>query len=74
MTNLERIRAMTDEELERFLMDAHDGKVYIPFCTSKPECDDLLDNFQIDEEQCRGCMREWLKKPVEVEVDLESYE
>lgn len=73
MTNLEKFRAMTDKEFARFLMAAHDCEVHIPFCQNKQECMDELENG-ISPARCIVCMMEWLNKPVEVEVDLESYE
>ena len=37
MTNADRIRAMSDEELVKFLEDAESG-IEIPYCQSKEEC------------------------------------
>ena len=59
------IRAMTDEQLRDFLMKAHDGELYIPFCTNKQECCEALDSGTIPDEACRQCMMEWLQKPSE---------
>lgn len=64
MTNLERFRAMTDKEVARFLMAAHDCEVNIPFCQNKDKCFDELDNG-ISPVRCIVCMMEWLNKPVE---------
>ena len=67
MTNLDRFRAMTDKEVARFLMAAHDCEVHIPFCKSKVECYDELENG-ISPARCIVCMMEWLKKPMEEEL------
>ena len=66
MTNADRIRAMSDEELGMMLMKSHDGALYIPFCKDKDECFDSLDHgHDIEEEKCMHCMLDWLKQPVE---------
>lgn len=67
MTNLEKIRAMTDKELARFLMAAHDCEVHIPFCQNKDDCFDKLEDG-ISPARCIVCMMEWLNKPMEVEL------
>lgn len=60
MTNADRIRAMTDEELAEFM-----DKDY-PFCKSLPECAALLDTEEgIPDEMCRKCQLEWLRKPAD---------
>ena len=64
MTNAERIRTMSDEELAKFLMEAHDCELHIPFCREKRECDELLCNGYIPEENCMACMVAWLKQEV----------
>jgi len=67
MTNLERFRAMTDKEIARMLMAAHDCEVHIPFCQNKESCHDDLDNG-ITPVRCICCMLEWLNKPMEEEL------
>lgn len=66
MTNIERFRAMTDKEIARFLMAAHDCEVHIPFCQNKAKCMDDMDG--ITPAQCIVCMLEWLEKPMEEEL------
>ena len=65
MTNADRIRAMTDQELAKALMKANDGELYIRFCKETPECNELLESGEIPEEWCLGCMVDWLQRPVE---------
>ena len=48
MTNADRIRAMSDEELAELLM------WYCPYPNRKEEC----------EQGCEKCVAEWLKSPV----------
>jgi hypothetical protein len=61
-TNGDRIRAMSDEELAKYLMQANDCGLSIPFCQNKKECDGLLDNGIIPDEMCMACMMAWLQK------------
>lgn len=63
MTNLERFRAMTDKEVARFLMAAHDCELHIPFCQNHTDCCDDLDG--ITPARCIVCMMEWLNSPME---------
>lgn len=65
-TNGDKIRAMTDEELGKFLMRAHDGALEIPFCKYMDECFDDVD--AITNAKCMICMMEWLQQPAEVDV------
>lgn len=66
-TNADRIRAMSDEELGRCLVNIHDSGCFISFCKNKPECAELLDNDGITDEMCMECMMQWLKQPAEVD-------
>lgn len=62
------IRSMSDEELARMLMMAHDGEIHIPFCKNKDECFYALDhNKDIKDSECLRCMIDWLKQPAEVD-------
>lgn len=63
MTNAERIRTMTDEELGKFLMQAHDGALEIPFCKDRDECFDDID--AITNAKCMACMMGWIHQPAE---------
>lgn len=53
MTNADRIRSMSDEEMAEFISS-------IPMCVGKDE--DL--NCEID--RCKECFLKWLQKPAEV--------
>lgn len=55
-TNADRIRAMTDEELAKFLLEFeyHESNLY---CMKLNSC--------TWDDPCADCLREWLKKEVE---------
>lgn len=53
MTNADRIRAMTDEELAEWLSD--DDRVCPP---KHPNCKKYVNS-------CKGCFLEWLQQPAE---------
>lgn len=67
MTNAERIRAMSDEELTDAiyrLIHANDPAIW--FCKETKECWELMDNDEeIPEEMCRKCLLEKLQQPAE---------
>ena len=54
-TNADRIRAMTDEELARFLVDISND------CTSRCECCAYTRRCT---DKCIGGVRDWLRQPV----------
>ena len=61
MTNADRIRAMSDQELAAYWAENHDN-----FCPNKPECGEALDRDElIPDEWCVACALAWLQKPVE---------
>jgi hypothetical protein len=64
MTNADRIRAMTDEELAQLMYSFED--LNMPdYCQRKKECDEMLDNdIIIPEENCKKCLVHWLKQEV----------
>lgn len=63
MNNADSIRAMSDEELADYLMKASECRLEIPFCQNKEKC---WSNLQgVSDEDCMGCMIEWLKQPAE---------
>lgn len=66
-TNADRIRAMSDEELAKALIEVNDSGCHIPFCKELPECQRLLDEGEIPEEKCIVCMLNWLQQPAEGE-------
>jgi hypothetical protein len=67
MTNADRIRVMTDEELADFIERvANLGTEFESACQNKKECGNLLDRDEpIPDEWCRKCRVEWLQQPVE---------
>lgn len=63
VTNADRIRAMSDEELAELLYGI-DGR----YCHNDPECGKLLDLDEgIPEEKCKDCVLRWLQQPAEGE-------
>ena len=63
-TNADRIRAMSDEELARWISDMWHGFV------SKPWCDFRCQNCREgDDYRCEKCALEWNKQPAEVKDD-----
>lgn len=67
LTNSERIRSMSDEDLEKILLKS-DLAETIPFCKSLPECEAILarDDFAtIPAELCEKCVAKWLKEEQE---------
>ena len=65
MTNGERIRNMTDEELAEILAKS-DIAEKIPFCKSLPECNAILyiGDETIPDELCQKCVVKWLEQEV----------
>lgn len=62
MTNADKIRAMSDEDLTNIIYDLNmEGT----FCTNRKECEELLNNDKLTDEMCKKCLLEWLRKPVE---------
>ena len=65
MTNADRIRSMSDEELAVWLA-THDIAVH--FCENAPHCaDDLEHDRVIPDERCAACALAWLRKPTDPE-------
>lgn len=64
MTNGDRIRSMSNEELAKIIA-ASDISEKIPFCKSLPECDALLESevlAVIPKEFCQKCIVAWLEQ------------
>lgn len=62
MTNADRIRAMSDEELAKMLYDLND----MLWCRELPECIDIVDaDGENPTENCIGCALAWLQQPAE---------
>ena len=63
LTNADRIRSMTDEELAA-VISQKEGLVQ--FCGNKVECLEMLcADAEIPDEWCMECAMEWLKQPCE---------
>ena len=62
----DRIRAMDDSELARYLFALVNSDFDPRFCQNKPECEALIDtDTGIPEENCILCLMEYLKGPDE---------
>jgi hypothetical protein len=71
MTNGDRIRAMSDEELAAMLYSFEDLEMP-DYCQRKKECDDMLDgDIDIPDEKCINCLIDWLRQQ-EREIDNEA--
>jgi hypothetical protein len=64
VTNADRIRKMTDEDLVDLFYDLNMEDTY---CTNRKECFEKLDTDQITDAMCKKCLLEWLKQPAEVD-------
>lgn len=68
MTNADRIRAMSDEELAHIMIQFTDLDSRIGYCAELPECHALLDTEDgIPASKCEQCLINWLQQPAEVE-------
>lgn len=66
MTNADRIRNMTDEELAEHILSTPAYETCIKFCKNREECYAIMDmDNDIPEEWCKQCLLEWLQKEVE---------
>lgn len=67
MTQADRIRAMSDEELAELFYQFESISDKFKYCKNKPECEDLLDEGKtIPDNMCKKCLVEWLQSEVEV--------
>lgn len=65
MTNAQKFRAMSDEELAEVLYSFEDLKMP-DYCQRKKECDDMLDaDIDIPAENCKRCLVAYLRQPAE---------
>lgn len=61
MTNYERIKAMSVEEMvDRIYDDAS-----IEYCNNSKECANLLGLNLITDSMCKACLRKWLESEVQ---------
>lgn len=66
MTNADKIRSMTDEQLADEMLKFTDVCEEINFCHNDQLCNDVLDRGElIEKEMCKRCLINWLKKEVE---------
>ena len=66
MTNADRIRSMSDEELAEFINLCTSSEDAPNFCRRLPECAaDLEADTLIPLERCGMCLLHWLRKPAE---------
>ena len=64
MTNAQKIRSMSDEELADFINRCTSVEGAPRFCRNLPECDaDLETDTLIPLERCSACLLHWLKQP-----------
>ena len=65
MTNADRIRAMSDEELSKAINLLAEGESVIQYCRYLPECDEALErDTVIPLDRCEKCVLHWLQQPV----------
>ncbi len=68
ITNADRIRAMSDEELAEKMMTHVNREIadIVPFCKNLIECQKKLDaGERISDEICKKCLIEWLQSESE---------
>lgn len=66
MTNADRIRAMSDEEMAKRITLLAEGETTIHYCRNLPECDVSLERDElIPLERCEQCVLHWLRQPAE---------
>lgn len=68
MTNGDRIRTMTDEELAKVVLEVADSGIYIGFCRELPECLASVDDGGVPDEKCLECVKLWLNQPAEEQL------
>lgn len=66
MTNADRIRFMSIDDLVELFYSFHNLEDKVKFCKNKPECDDILDSGKdIPDDMRKKCLAEWLQSEVE---------
>lgn len=64
LTNADRIRAMSDEELADILYGLGELDERTRFFQNLPECEALLETPEgIPEHKCKDCLLKWLQNP-----------
>lgn len=63
LSNGDKIRRMTDEELADKILEFDEVEMHIPFCGNSDKCNEILDAGEtIPDGMCRECMLKWLKE------------
>ena len=66
ITNADRIRSMSDEELAELLYSIQNLEDKVKFCKNKIECDNILDiGKEIPDNMCKQCLVDWLQSEME---------
>ena len=61
VTNIEKIRAMTDGQIALALLHGTDCGFSIPFCKDDPACIEMMDRDEtIPDDMCIQCVMRWL--------------
>lgn len=69
MTNFDRIKAMSVEEMAEIIYGNSDFDETIPYCQNSSVCDEIIDtpNGIVPKEMCLNCVKKWLESEVEEE-------
>ena len=66
MTNADKIRAMSDEELAGLLYSFQNLEDKVKYCKNKKSCIDALNNDKdIPDNMCKKCLVDWLQSESE---------
>ena len=70
MTNGDKIRNMTDEELAEHILSTPAYETCIKFCKNREECCEIMDmDNDIPEEWCKQCLLYWQNNDMESECN-----
>lgn len=62
ISNGDKIRCMSDEELAEAMLEIDEIEKYAPFCGSSEKCNEILDaGEKIQTEMCWECLLKWLR-------------
>ena len=65
MTNVDKIRSMSDEQLADEMLKFPEVCEQIPFCHNEELCGDILERGELlPEGMCKRCLMNWLKKEI----------
>lgn len=68
MTNFEKFKNLSEEELASYLFELQMGIIEVPYCKENEcgECDYLRNlGREIPEAMCKECVKKWLQKIAE---------